>query len=337
MVPFASLEPVQVSGVTVKLATLHNEEDLRRKDVRDGDEVIVMRAGDVIPQVVSPTAKAQKNKKRAAPPEPPDRCPSCGTPTIKPAEGVWTICPNRAGCPGQIWQHVKHFTSRGAMDIDGFGEETATRFLNEGLIHDVADIFDLDEERVVNLDGYGEVSARNLFEAIERSKRETPFFRVLYALGIPHIGYVNARNLAAHFRSMDAIMTATPEQIEETPGIGPILAQTVVETLAEDRFRELVERLAERGLKMDEEGPLPGTEGPLAGKTFVITGTLPTMSREVATERIEAAGGKVTNTVSKNTDYLVAGADPGRSKMTKAEQVGTEVIAEPLLLELLGS
>jgi DNA ligase (NAD+) len=222
------------------------------------------------------------------------------------------------------------------MDIDGFGEETATRFLNDGLIHDVADIFDLDEERVVNLDGYGEVSARNLLEAIERSKRETPFFRVLYALGIPHIGYVNARNLAAHFRSMEAIMAATPEQIEETPGIGPVLAQTVVETLAEDRFRELVDRLAERGLKMEEEGPPPGTEGPLAGKTFVITGTLPTMSREVATERIEAAGGKVTNTVSKNTDYLVAGADPGRSKATKAEQVGTEVIDEPLLLELLG-
>jgi DNA ligase (NAD+) len=338
MVPFASLEPVQVSGVTVKLATLHNEEDLRRKDVRDGDEVIVMRAGDVIPQVVSPTAKAQKSKRRGPPPEPPERCPSCGTPTIKPEDGVWTICPNRTGCPGQIWQHVKHFTSKGAMDIDGFGEETATRFLNEGLIHDVADIFDLDEERLVALDGYGEVSATNLLEAIERSKRETPFFRVLYALGIPHIGYVNARNLAGHFRSMEALMAATPEQIEETPGIGPILAQTVAETLREDRFRELVDRLAERGLKMEDEGGGRGArnEGPLAGKTFVITGTLPSMSREVASERIEAAGGKVTNSVSNNTDYLVAGADPGRSKTTKAEQVGTEVIDEALLLELLG-
>src|SRR5207249_3448252 len=163
---------------------------------------------------------------------------------------------------------------------------------NEGLIDDVADIFDLTEETIVRLDGFGEISARNLLEAIERSKREVPFFRVLYALGIPHVGYVNARNLAAHFRSMDALMAATPEQIEETPGIGPILAETIAETFREDRFRSLVAKLAERGLKMEEEGPPPGTEGPLAGKTFVITGTLPEMSREEATQRIEEAGGK---------------------------------------------
>jgi len=336
MVPFASLEPVQVSGVTVKLATLHNEEDLRRKDVRDGDEVIVMRAGDVIPQVVSPTAKAQKAKNRSAPPAPPERCPSCGTPTVKPEDGVWTICPNRTGCPGQIWQHVKHFVSRGAMDIDGFGEETATLFLNEGLIRDVADIFELTEERIVQLEGFGEISARNLLEAIERSKRETPFFRVLYALGIPGIGYVNARALATQFRSMDALLEATPEEIEQTPGIGPILAQTIAETLAEERTVTLIERLRDLGLKMEDEGPPPGTEGPLAGKTFVITGTLPGMSREVATERVEAAGGKVTNSVSQNTDYLVAGADPGASKFNKAKKIGTEVIDEALLLELLG-
>jgi DNA ligase (NAD+) len=328
---------VQVSGVTVKLATLHNEEDLRRKDVRDGDEVIVMRAGDVIPQVVSPTAKAQRKKKRAAPPKAPERCPSCGTPTIKPEEGVWTICPNLYGCPGQIWQRVKHFASRGAMDIDGFGEETATRFLNEGLIAGVADIFELNEEKLVQLEGFGEISARNLLEAIERSKRDTPFFRVLYALGIPGIGYVNARALAAQFRSMDALMKASAEEIEQTAGIGPILAHTIAETLAEDHTVKLIERLRELGLEMEEEGPPPGTEGPLVGKTFVITGTLPNMSREVAAERIEAAGGKVTNSVSKNTDYLVAGADPGASKFNKAKQIGTEVIDEALLLELMGS
>ncbi|MFL5885424.1 MAG: NAD-dependent DNA ligase LigA [Thermoleophilaceae bacterium] len=338
MVPFASLEPVQVSGVTVKLATLHNEEDLRRKDVRDGDEVIVMRAGDVIPQVVSPTAKAQKKKDRSPPPEPPERCPRCDTPTVKPEDGVWTICPNRYGCPGQIWQRVKHFASRGAMDIDGFGEETATLFLSQGLIRDVADIFDLTEEKLVQLDGFGEISARNLLEAIERSKQETPFFRVLYALGIPGIGYVNARALAAQLRSMDALMEATAEEIEETPGIGPVLAKTIAETLAEEHTRELIARLRERGLKMEQEGGAgPGTEGPLAGRTFVVTGTLPNMSREVATERIEAAGGKVTNSVSKNTDYLVAGADPGASKFNKAKEIGTEVIDEALLLELMGS
>jgi DNA ligase (NAD+) len=336
MVPFASLEPVQVSGVTVKLATLHNEEDLRRKDVRDGDEVIVMRAGDVIPQVVSPTAKAQRKRKRAEPPRPPERCPACNTPTVKPEDGVWTICPNRTGCPGQIWQHVKHFTSKGAMDIDGFGEETATRFLQEGLIRDVADIFELSVERLVQLDRFGETSAQNLVDAIERSKREVPFFRVLYALGIPGIGYVNARALATHFRSMEALMKATPEEIEETPGMGPILARTISETLAEEPTVALVERLRELGLNMEQEGPPPGTEGPLTGKTFVITGTLPDMSREVASERIEAAGGKVTNSVSKNTDYLVAGADPGASKFNKAKEIGTEVIDEALLLELLG-
>jgi len=332
MVPFANLEPVQVSGVTVKLATLHNEEDLRRKDVRDGDEVIVMRAGDVIPQVVSPTPKAQRRKKRSAPPEPPDRCPACGTPTVKPEDAVFTICPNRASCPGQLFQAVKHFVSKGAMDIEGFGEKQAYRFLSDGLINDVADIYGLGERDLVGLEGFGEVSARNLLASIEGSK-EVPFFRVLYALGIPGIGYVNARNLSGQFRSMDALMAASPEAIVETPGIGDVLASTIAETLAEERTRELIERLRGHGLKMEEEGPLPGTEGPLVGKTFVLTGTLPDLSREKATEMIEAAGGKVTGSVSKKTDYLVAGAEPG-TKLAKAEKLGVDVIDKDALLAL---
>jgi DNA ligase (NAD+) len=332
MIPFAVLEPVQVSGVTVKLATLHNEEDLKRKDVRDGDEVIVMRAGDVIPQVVSPTAKAQKRKKRSPVPAPPEKCPACGTPTVKPEDGVWTICPNRAGCPGQVLQHVKHFV--GAMDIDGFGEETAIRFLREGVIQDAADIYELDEERITALEGFGEISARSLLANIEASKQQ-PFFRVLYALGIPGIGWVNARNLAAHFGSMDALLEADEEQIVETEGVGPVMAQTLIEWLSEDRTRELIERLRGLGLQMEQEGgPIPGTEGPLAGKTFVITGTLPNISREVATERLEAAGAKVTNSVSKKTDYLVLGAEPG-SKLAKAEKLGTEILDEDGLLALL--
>jgi len=336
LVPFAQLEPVQVSGVTVKLATLHNEEDLRRKDVRDGDEVIVMRAGDVIPQVVSPTAKAQKAKKRGPVPKPPAKCPSCGTPTVKPEDGVWTICPNRASCPGQLFQAVKHFVTKGAMDIEGLGEENVHRFLKEKLIASVADIYELDEERLTALDGFGEISARNLLASIEASK-QVPFFRVLYALGIPGIGYVNARNLAGQFRSMDALLSATAEQIEEAPGIGPVNAQTVEQTLAEKRTRGLVERLRGHGLKMEAEGPAPGeADGPLAGKTLVLTGTLPTLSREQATERIEQAGGKVTGSVSKKTDYLVAGEDPG-TKLTKAEQLGTEVIDEEGLQALTGA
>jgi DNA ligase (NAD+) len=332
MVPFAVLEPVQVSGVIVKLATLHNEEDLLRKDVRDGDEVIVMRAGDVIPQVVSPTSKAQRAKKRSDPPRPPEKCPACGTPTIKPEGSVWTICPNRAGCPGQVFQAVKHFV--GAMDIDGLGEENVRRFLSEELIGDAADLYDLTPDRLAELEGFGEISANNLVQSLEASK-EQPFERVLYGLGIPGVGYVNARNLARHLRSMDALMEATEDQLVEVEGIGPIMARTIEETLAEDRTRELIQRFRESGLRMEEEGPAAPAEGPLVGKTLVLTGTLPNLTREEATQRVEAAGGKVTGSVSKKTDYVVAGADPG-SKMTKAEQLGTEILDEDGLLALLG-
>jgi DNA ligase (NAD+) len=331
MVPFAELEPVQVSGVIVKLATLHNEEDLRRKDVREGDEVIVMRAGDVIPQVVSPTSKAQKAGKRKQPPDPPGRCPTCDTQTIKPEGSVWTICPNRAGCPGQVFQAVKHFV--GAMDIDGLGEENVRRFLSENLIADAADLYSLTTDRLSELEGFGEVSANNLVRSISDSK-EQPFERVLYGLGIPGVGYVNARNLARGLRSMDALMAATEDQLVEVEGIGPVMARTIEETLAEERTQELIQRLRKHGLRMEEEGPAPPPEGPLVGKTLVLTGTLPNISREDATQRIEAAGGKVTGSVSKKTDYVVAGADPG-SKLTKAQDLGTEVLDEDGLLALL--
>jgi DNA ligase (NAD+) len=331
MVPFAMLEPVQVSGVTVKLATLHNEEDLRRKDVREGDEVIVMRAGDVIPQVVSPTAKAQKRKGRSAPMEPPARCPACDTPTVKPDGGVWTICPNRTGCPGQVFQAVKHFV--GAMDIDGLGEENVRRFLQEGVIANMADLYELSVERLAELEGFAEISARNLVDAIQQSKRQ-PFHLVLYALGIPGVGYVNARNLARHLRSIDALMAASEEQLVEVEGVGPIMAATVHAELAEGRTRELIERLRGYGLSMEEEGAAPPADGPLVGKTLVLTGTLANLTRPDATSRIEAAGGKVTGSVSKKTDYLVAGVDPG-SKLTKAQELGTEVLDEEGLLALL--
>jgi DNA ligase (NAD+) len=332
MVPFAMLEPVQVSGVTVKLATLHNEEDLRKKDLRDGDEVIVLRAGDVIPQVLAPTSKAQRNKKRSKPSEPPAECPACGTPTVKPESGVWTICPNRAGCPGQVLQHVKHFV--GAMDIDGLGEQNVIRFLKEGLIEDVADLYDLTVERLVELDRFGETSASNLVRNIAASK-EQPFFRVLYGLGIDDVGWVTARAVVQTFHSIDDLIAANVDQITEVEGIGPIVAAKIVEALEDDKMRELIEKLRARGLPMevaeDERAP---AEGPLLGKTFVITGTLPNLSREEATRRIEEAGGKVTGSVSKKTDYLLLGADPG-SKLAKAEKVGTEILDEEAFLGLL--
>jgi DNA ligase (NAD+) len=331
LLPFAMLEPVHVGGVTVSTATLHNEEDLARKDVREGDEVVVMRAGDVIPAVVSPLIQRRPRGLRR--PKPPKKCPACGTPTIKPEDGVFTICPNRSGCPGQVFQHVKHFVSRGALDIEGLGEKQAQRFLEEGLIADVADIYELSEEALTGLDGFGEISARNLLASIEES-RGRPFTRVLFALGLPGVGYVTAEALANHFGSIDAIRAANPEQIAEVEGIGPIMAEVIYEALAEERTWELIEKLRAKGLHLEQESherPVEG--GPLEGKTVVLTGTLPSLTRDEAAALIKRAGGKVTGSVSKKTDYVVAGENPG-SKLAKAEEVGTEVLDEAGLRKL---
>jgi DNA ligase (NAD+) len=332
LVPFAMLEPVHVGGVTVSTATLHNEEDLARKDVRVGDELVVMRAGDVIPQVVSPLV--QRRKKGARKPKPPRKCPACGTETVKPEDAVFTICPNRSGCPGQSFQHVKHFVSKGAMDIEGLGEKQALRFLGEGLIGDVADIYELDEEKLAGLEGFGEVSARNLMAAIEAS-RERPFKRVLYALGLPGVGYVTAEALADHFGSIDDLHAADPERIEEVEGVGPIMAVQIAESLADEPTWALVEKLKEKGLRLEADpSEKRATGGPLEGKTLVLTGTLPELTREQAAAMVKDAGGKVVNSVSKKTDYVVAGESPG-SKLAKAESLGTEVLDEPGLLALL--
>ena len=329
--PFAVLEPVPVGGVIVKLATLHNEEDLERKDIRPGDEVIVLRAGDVIPQVLSPAPHAVEREDRQPPPRPPEKCPDCGTPTVKPEGAVFTKCPNR-DCPGRAWQLLKHFVSRGAMDIEGFGEKQVFTFMQRGLIKSAADIYRLKAEDILALDGYGEVSTRNLLAAIEASK-ERPFGRVLFALGLEGVGYVNGRNLAQHFRSVRALQAATPDEIAETPGIGPILATQIAEQLADPDMRALIDDLRSVGLRFEEEGPPPG-EGALSGKTLVLTGTLPTLTREEATARIMAAGGRVTSSVSKKTDWVVAG-DVAGSKLEKAERLGRPVIDEAGLLALL--
>jgi DNA ligase (NAD+) len=335
LVPFAMLKPVHVGGVTVSTATLHNEEDLARKDVRPGDEVVVMRAGDVIPQVVAPLIQRQeKGKRRGTKPKPPAKCPACDTPTVKPEDSVFTICPNKAGCPGQSFQHVKHFVSKGAMDIDGLGEKQALRFLQEGLISDVADIYDLNEEQLAGLEGFGDLSARNLLAAIDAS-RSRPFKRVLYALGLPGVGYVTAEALADHFGSIDALHTADPEQIEDVEGVGPIMAVQIAESLADERTWELVEKLKSKGLRLEQDpSERRTTGGPLEGKTLVLTGTLPELTREEAGALIKAAGGKVVNSVSKKTDYVVAGENPG-SKLAKAEKFEIEVLDEAGLLAVL--
>ena len=332
LLPFAMLEPVHVGGVTVSTATLHNEEDLARKDVREGDEVVVMRAGDVIPQVVSPLL--QRRPKRTRRPKPPKRCPMCNTETVKPDDSVFTICPNRSGCPGQAFQHVKHFVSKGAMDIDGLGEKQALRFLREGLIADVADIYELTVERLMDLEGFGELSARNLIAAVEAS-RSRPFNRVLYALGLPGVGYVTAEALADHFGSIDELHGADPERIEEVEGVGPVMAVQIAESLADERTWELVEKLREKGLRLEQDASERRSRGgPLEGRTVVLTGTLPSLTREEATALIRRAGGKVTGSVSKKTDFVVAGDNPG-SKLEKAEKAGTEVLDEDGLRALI--
>ncbi|HET8955290.1 MAG TPA: NAD-dependent DNA ligase LigA [Solirubrobacterales bacterium] len=333
LVPFAMLEAVHVGGVTVTTATLHNEEDLARKDVREGDEVVVMRAGDVIPQVVSP--KLPRKRKGARRPKPPKKCPACGTETVKPEDSVFTICPNRSGCPGQSFQHVKHFVSKGAMDIDGLGEKQALRFLQEGLIADVADIYDLTEDRLIELERFGETSARNLVASIEGSKRR-PFKRVLYALGLPGVGFVTAEALADHFGSIDALHEADPEAIEEVEGVGPIMAVQIAESLTDDATWALVEKLRTKGLRLEADASERRREGgPLEGKTVVLTGTLPELTREEAAALVKSAGGKVTSSVSKKTDYVVAGESPG-SKLGKAEKFGTEILDEAGLRRLVG-
>jgi DNA ligase (NAD+) len=327
--PFAVLEPVHVGGVTVKLATLHNEEDLARKDIRVGDEVIVLRAGDVIPQVLSPAPHAVERPGRSPVPRPPERCPVCHTETLK-EDGVFTKCPNR-DCPDRRWQLLKHFVSGGAMDVEGLGEKQVAMLMERGLVRTPADYYRLTGEQISELEGFGEVSAENLLRSIEAS-RSRPFGRVLFAIGIEGVGYVTGRNLAQQFRSIDALLAATPEQIAETPGIGPKVADLIHRQLHDDQMLRLIDEVRPY-VRFEEEGPPPG-EGPLAGRTFVLTGTLPALTREEATERIVDAGGKVTSSVSKKTSYVVAGASPG-SKLEKAERLGVPVLDEQGLLALL--
>jgi DNA ligase (NAD+) len=327
--PYAVLDPVQVGGVTVKLATLHNEEDLARKDIRPGEDVIVLRAGDVIPQVLSPAPHVAEREDRPPPPRPPKRCPICDTPTVKPEGSVFTKCPNR-DCPGRRWQLLKHYV--GAMDIDGLGEKQVSLFMELGWVRTAADFYRLTGEQIAEQPGFGEVSAHKLVEAILDSKRQ-PFGRVLYALGIEEVGYVTGRALAQQFRSIDALLSATADEIEETNGVGPKMAVVIHDQLADRQMRDLIEDLKQRGLQFQEEGPPPG-EGPLAGKTFVLTGTLPDLTREQATQMIVAAGGKVTGSVSRKTDYVVAGDSPG-SKLAQAERLEVAVIDENGLRALL--
>jgi DNA ligase (NAD+) len=327
LTPQAVLEPVNIGGVMISRATLHNEDYVKEKGILIGDTVVVERAGDVIPQVVRPVVEERAGAERAF--AMPTHCPVCGEPVSRPEGEAVTRCIN-ARCPAQALEHIIHWSSKGAMDIEGLGEKVATRFFDLGLIRDPADIYDLGEEQISPLEGFGEKSAENLIRGIERSK-EQPFPRVLYALGIRHVGSVTAELIAARFGGEDLLRGVSVEQLTEINGVGEVVARAVVEYFALDDNRTLVERLMRVGLHFERVAST--SDGPLAGKRMVITGTL-SKPRGEFVERLEAAGGTFTSSVSKNTDYVLAGEEAG-SKLERARELSVPVIDEAGFEELV--
>jgi DNA ligase (NAD+) len=328
--PWAELEPVHVGGVTVANATLHNEEDINRKDIREGDLVVVQRAGDVIPQVVGPAGEHRPGTKRFRMPK---RCPLCRVEVVKPEGEVMHRCPNRA-CPSRGLETLIHWVSA-AMDIEGVGEQFVRRLWDEGLLRSMPDLYRLTVEQLQELDGYGEISARRAVDSIRASKAQ-PFSRVLFGLNIPKIGWVLARNLARHFGTVDALTAASQEELEQAEGIGPDRAELVAEWFAEGENRRLVEELRELGLSMSAGAADRPTEGPLTGHQYVITGTLEEWSREEAKTALEALGAKVSDSVSKKTTGVIVGESPG-SKVAKAQKAGVPILGEAELAALVRS
>jgi len=328
MNPYAVLEPVKLGGVTIKLATLHNEEDIGRKDIRIGDMVVVKRAGDVIPQVVGPVLEQRTGKEKIF--HYPDKCPSCGQPVVHEEGEAMAYCVNR-DCPAQIFEGLNHFVSRGAMDIRGLGPSTIWKLLELGFIHNAADLYSLTEEQLAQLPGFKDKSIHNLQAAIEESKNR-PFENVLFALGIRHIGEGVAALLTAAFHNIDGLMNATEEDISGILGIGPRIAHSVYEYLGDPINETLVKRLRDAGLKLEREERAV-KHGPLLGKSFIITGKLESMPRSAAEKWIEERGGAVLASVSKKLDYLVVGEDPG-SKLAKAQKLGVRTITEKQLFEM---
>jgi len=326
--PWAMLEPVQVGGVTVSRATLHNEEDINRKDIREGDLVIVQRAGDVIPQIVGPAGEHAKGTKRFRMPK---KCPLCGENIVKPEGEAMHRCPNRA-CPSRGLETLINWV-QGPADIEGVGEQLMRRLWELGLVRSLPDLYRLTKEQLLELDGFADKSATSSIAAIEHSKR-TPFSRVLLGLNIPDVGWVTAQNLARHFGSVDRLAAASQEEIQEVDGIGPERAEAIAEWFSDDENRRLVEELKGLGLRFEAGAEERPVEGPLTGSTYVITGTLEGLSREEARKALEAKGAKVADSVSKKTTGVVAGESAG-SKLAKAEQLGVPVLDEAALKQLL--
>ena len=330
--PYAILEPVQVGGVTVRQATLHNFDFIEEKDIRIGDRVMIKRAGDVIPYVIGPIPDARTGEER--PYQMPKTCPSCGGPLERVPGEVAVYCVN-AACPAQLVRNLEHFASRGAMDIEGLGIKIAEQLVAAGLVQDVADLYRLRRRDLLKLDGFAEKKADNLLLAIERSKAN-PLERLITALGIRGVGEAVAAELARHFEDLDSLAQASVEDLEQIEGIGPNIAATVVDWFKTPRNREVLRKLRAAGVWPRREAAAARGPQPLEGLTFVLTGTLPGMTREQAKRLIEAAGGKVSSSVSRKTDYVVVGESPG-SKLRKAQELGVPTLDETGLRRLIAA
>jgi len=327
--PYAILEPVSVGGVTIKRAALHNEEDIRRKDIRIGDTVVVQRAGEVIPEVVAPVLSRRSGQERLF--VMPSRCPVCGVEVVKPEGEVMTRCTN-ATCPAQIYELLTHFVSRGAMDIDGIGEKLAAALLKEGLVNNVADLYSLRQQDLIDLERMGEKSVQNLLEAIDTSK-ERPLARVIFALGIRHVGSETAELLAGHFGSMDKLANASIDDLLKVPTVGPKVAESTRAFFHQDANRRIIDELRRAGVRLEQERKAP-SELPLAGREFVLTGRLEALPRGEAEARIRELGGSVGSSVTRKTTDVVAGAEPG-SKLERARSLGTRLLSEDEFRHLL--
>ncbi len=329
--PVAVLKPVRVGGVIVSRATLHNEDEIRRKDIRIGDWVLVQRAGDVIPEVVMVIKERRTGKEK--PFVMPKTCPVCGSPLVrKPGEAVWR-CPNK-NCYAQLVRHLQHFASRNAMDIEGLGEKVAKALVDAGLVRDVGDLYYLKVEDLLQLPGFALKKAQNLYEAIQRSKKTT-LARFLYALGIRHVGEVVAQILAEHFKSLERLMKASVTDLLAIPGIGPEVARSVVEFFRNPRNRETIEKLLKAGIEFVDVEEGEEKEKPLRGLTFVFTGALKSMTRDEAKKRVQALGGRVASDVSRHVDYVVVGEKPG-SKFQRARRLGLKILNEDEFLKMIG-
>jgi DNA ligase (NAD+) len=327
--PVAMLEPVVVAGSTVQMATLHNEGEVRRKDIRVGDTVIVQKAGDVIPEVVRPLIKLRTGSEKSF--EMPSNCPDCGTKLVKAkeTEAVWR-CPNNA-CPSRAWKQIQHYASKDAVDIEGLGEKNVIALLHANLIKDAADIYKLKKEDVLKLERFAEVSAEKLVKAIS-DKKQPALPRFIYGLGIRHVGVQTAIDLATHFRTLNKLSNSTIDELSEIEGIGEVVASAVAEYFEEPGNKHLLDKFAILGVKPEEAKEI---KGPLSGLNIVVTGSLDSMSREEAAEQIRAKGGTFQSSVGKETDYLVVGDNVGESKLKKARDLGTKQINEKDLLKLL--